>query len=1280
MFDEDADKNKDADETIETEEPNNGEEEREEEREEEENDDEVDGEDGDKPENENGDSEEEKWIALENGEASVDSFPNNSANGNNEGNDEASNDAENNENKENMEDLDDQNAGDSDETESMDGEQIPPMIVAGAESREAFDVMESPGSGRKKHPNMDMELLGAPFDHGWRREVVIRGVFDEYTKAGKPKKIPADVYYFTPEGTKLRSHIQISQYMVQTNESELSNDNFTFLKKPIFKPPGEIVRHANAARGRAQSKSRPQVVIERDSDGMISPLVTNSISKRIGRPPKSSSPRKGRPPGRRIGRIPKRYDDTSPETLPAYKPYTGEVRGRGRPPKRKVEDILSSPLPVEVPVKLETDSGGTEETVIKNFTTPPITDNSPAEPPVKKQKPTARKSTTQKSFTPSIQSPVYPDPLPVENLCGMNCPGLEGIAPTLHCGICMCLFHPKCVNHDVLCGISFTCLRCGPGKKPSKSASNGLMTVPAPGMLGSLLLMQNNANKIERKEDTPSPHFDLSKVKIEPGLENSSEIGKQTNVNGGLPRPETLGNLRTILDKRVDIVSKTMSSVVTSIPGGTATFSPLVIGSHGTVLQNVCLPHGPQMIQARTSAPQLPVGAMQLPTVNPILGGQAGMIQPHTGHLPPTTRIISVLPSRLPQPVTNVTVCNAPLSAITSPGSASISHLVSPPSVVGELGTPQTSLTPFKNGQLLTLPSAVTKRLNLQQPLALKINNMQIVVPPSCFLSTSEGLKVFLPPKTFPVQTGTTAQLSVTVSNNKPTDELGSVPNVITSVIGSPENNNKPSGEPKTTPKEKKKLIFKSGINHSSCFIKQLYGGFDCMLQIFQYLNICDLTRAGMVCKSWNRIARQQDLWRKVCLRDIAVTDWGKMVDFLSLLRPDTLDLKGLIHKDDRNRTWQKLVSSVDKLSTLKQMHFGLVPASVVQLICERMKHLQIFTAEWISDITDDKMWTTPTKIDIGKFGLLTNLRELRLRGVGGLSLPAFCINGGITELANLKNLELLSLTSLKSVQGTEFAFLTDMKNLRTLELGDCVSWTAETFEQLSKLTSLKCLRLECGGEIPDAGLGAALEPMRELEQLELIMFLIADTLSNSLVKLDNLKTLVLWPETTPHAALVNSNTMAVVSKLTQLKKLEWGIVGNKNNSIILDPSDDTSPSNKAITPNANEQVEWVPFMPESDNNDPRSPESLAEYIGVHQLKQRLNKFLPDKTLRSSVHKCYLPEMRLGVEWNDLIHMLCRPKSVSIALVNVDNPDNPCRQAGSEQPRTLVNLVECLES
>ena len=41
---------------------------------------------------------------------------------------------------------------------------------------------------------------------GWKRELVLRGVFDERTSSGtKRKNPPADVYYFTPEGRKLVS-------------------------------------------------------------------------------------------------------------------------------------------------------------------------------------------------------------------------------------------------------------------------------------------------------------------------------------------------------------------------------------------------------------------------------------------------------------------------------------------------------------------------------------------------------------------------------------------------------------------------------------------------------------------------------------------------------------------------------------------------------------------------------------------------------------------------------------------------------------------------------------------------------------------------------------------------------------------------------------------------------------------------------------------------------------------------------------------------------------------
>ena len=46
----------------------------------------------------------------------------------------------------------------------------------------------------------------------------------------------------------------------------------------------------------------------------------------------------------------------------------------------------------------------------------------------------------------------------MEALCTMNCPGLEGISPLLRCNVCMCLFHPQCVNYRGSIDNGFVCL------------------------------------------------------------------------------------------------------------------------------------------------------------------------------------------------------------------------------------------------------------------------------------------------------------------------------------------------------------------------------------------------------------------------------------------------------------------------------------------------------------------------------------------------------------------------------------------------------------------------------------------------------------------------------------------------------------------------------------------------------------------------------------------------------------------------------------------------------
>ena len=80
--------------------------------------------------------------------------------------------------------------------------------------------------------------------------------------------------------------------------------------------------------------------------------------------------------------------------------------------------------------------------------------------------------------------------------------------------------------------------------------------------------------------------------------------------------------------------------------------------------------------------------------------------------------------------------------------------------------------------------------------------------------------------------------------------------------------------------------------------------------------------------------------------------------------------------------------------------------------------------------------------------------------------------------------------------------------------------------------------------------------------------------------------------------------TLYTITQLKSLRTLEWGILSNKDSSIILDGED----SNKQMTQN---NQEWIPILPASDNGyDPLS-ESLTEYISLSNFKEKLAIFLP---------------------------------------------------------------------
>ena len=136
------------------------------------------------------------------------------------------------------------------------------------------------------------------------------------------------------------------------------------------------------------------------------------------------------------------------------------------------------------------------------------------------------------------------------------------------------------------------------------------------------------------------------------------------------------------------------------------------------------------------------------------------------------------------------------------------------------------------SGQLLTLPSSVMSKVNSDQPLSLKVNNQKLVIPPNCFISTPDGVKVFLPVGTLPASVvnsenkAANMQLNVNKEDNQ---------QHLTLLADDGEKYTESPGEslvPDTlAPKD------------TTCYFEKLQVGVDVILNIFRYLPRSDLLR-----------------------------------------------------------------------------------------------------------------------------------------------------------------------------------------------------------------------------------------------------------------------------------------------------------------------------------------------------------------------------------------------------------------------------------------------------
>ncbi|XP_045762242.1 uncharacterized protein LOC123865323 isoform X2 [Maniola jurtina] len=92
-------------------------------------------------------------------------------------------------------------------------------------------------------PEMSSPLLRVPLERGWKRELVYRAA----QASTDPPRRNADIYYYTPQGKKLRSTREVSEHLSGTG---LTIENFSFFKEPLGldDPDKEIIRDAKINR------------------------------------------------------------------------------------------------------------------------------------------------------------------------------------------------------------------------------------------------------------------------------------------------------------------------------------------------------------------------------------------------------------------------------------------------------------------------------------------------------------------------------------------------------------------------------------------------------------------------------------------------------------------------------------------------------------------------------------------------------------------------------------------------------------------------------------------------------------------------------------------------------------------------------------------------------------------------------------------------------------------------------------------------------------------------
>lgn len=227
---------------------------------------------------------------------------------------------------------------------------------------------------------------------------------------------------------------------------------------------------------------------------------------------------------------------------------------------------------------------------------------------------------------------------------------------------------------------------------------------------------------------------------------------------------------------------------------------------------------------------------------------------------------------------------------------------------------------------------------------------------------------------------------------------------------------------------------------------------------------------------------------------------------------------------------WPEFAKATEKVDTLRKIELCRCPATVVEKLAISNPQLEVINAVTIKC----------ESMDLEPLKALTNIRELRLKSTGGLTLTS-----NLDSLRDMKELRHLSLTSIRDLDRLNLGVIAELTNLESLDLGECTDFP-KTFgsEILVKLDKLEKLRLEKGqGFCHTFEILDAVKDMNSLEQLELVNFDIKAGFDKALGVCQNIKKLLIIPTYISQSATTNHMVLGGVLRLQKtLSHFVWGV------------------------------------------------------------------------------------------------------------------------------------------